>query len=134
MTQKLRDSRKSAEITQLLNRISVESLETANEYNICIRAYGRARDWRRALSLLAKMRQSGVSPDVISFNAAISACAKGRQWKRALSLLDKMREGGVAPDAISFSEAISACEEGGQSERALSLRSFAREMLKGGVQ
>ena len=103
LIQKMRNSRRSAEITQLLESIQPNMVK---EYNMGISAYGRARDWKRALALLAKMRKSGVSPNVISFNAAISACEKGGQWERALSLLDEMRESGVSPNVISFNAAI----------------------------
>ena len=62
-----------------------------------ISAYGRVRDWKRALSLLAKMGQRGVSPDVINFNAVISACREGGQLERALSPVEEMRGSGLSP-------------------------------------
>ena len=75
LIQKIRNSRQSAEITQLLERIKPE---TVKEYSMGISAYGRARDWKRALSLLKEMRERGVTPNVYSFNAALLASRDGR--------------------------------------------------------
>ena len=58
LIQKMRNSRRSVEIAQLLESIQPK---TVKEYSMGISAYGRARDWNRALSLLATMRQNGIS-------------------------------------------------------------------------
>ena len=76
LIQRLRGTRKSSEVTQLLEKIPPR---TDREFTTGISAYGRAGDWERALSLFDEMRESGVTPDVFSFSAAISACGKGRQ-------------------------------------------------------
>ena len=86
-----------------------------------ISAYGRARDWRRALSLLSEMFKCGVSPDVISFSAGISACGKGGQWQRALSLLDEMRELGVSPNVIIFIALMQTFASSGRVEEGFAL-------------
>ena len=50
----LRKTRNSARISQLLEKISPR---TNREYSMGITAYGRVRDWKRALSLLDRMRE-----------------------------------------------------------------------------
>merc|ERR1740123_2708862 len=57
--------------------------ENVKEYSMGISAYGRAGDWKNALSMLDDMLLAGVVPDVVAFTSAISACAKGGQWELA---------------------------------------------------
>ena len=94
---------------------------------MAISAWGRVRDWRRAVELLSEMRERWLTPDVITYSAAISACEKGSQWERALELLSEMRERELTPNVITYNAAISACEKGSQWERALELLSEMRQ-------
>jgi pentatricopeptide repeat domain-containing protein 1 len=90
-------------------------------YNAAISACEKARNWKRALSLLEEAQQKGINPTAITYNAAISACAKGKQWEMALSLLEEVQHKGIHPDIITYNAAISACAKGGQREKALEL-------------
>ena len=60
--------------------MSLKRREHIDDMGIC--AYGRARDWKRALSLLEEMRKRSVSPNVIDFNAAISVFETGFAYMR----------------------------------------------------
>lgn len=47
-----------------------------------------ARDDARAVGLLAKMREDGVTPGPMMYGAVIDACARMGSWLRALDLLE----------------------------------------------
>lgn len=114
----LKRARSSAEVASLVKQFKPR---TAKEFTVCIGAYGRTRDWRRAVGLLDEMQRVGVEPNLFSFSAAISACAKDAQWERAVALLEEMPQRGIEPDVVSYSAAITACEKGRQWERAVAL-------------
>jgi pentatricopeptide repeat protein len=108
----------SANIERLLAEHQPQNVK---EFSMGISAYGRSRDWKRAIGLLDEMKSAGVDPDVFSYSAAIAACEKAGRWEEALALLDAMRAAGVPPNEVSFNSAISACAKGGAWERALRL-------------
>jgi pentatricopeptide repeat protein len=98
-------------------------LRSIKEANKAISAWGRVREWERALKLLSEIRQRGLEPNVITYSAAISACEKGSQWERALELLSEMYAHGIEPSVVSFNAAMSACEKGGQWQHTIRLLS-----------
>ena len=114
----LRRARGSEAVERLLAQ---RRPRNAYEYQNAIGAFGRARDWGRAVALLGEMTAAGVAPNKYCFGAAISACEKGGQWERAVALLGEMRTAGVPPNVVAFNAAISACGKAGEWERALSL-------------
>ena len=125
---------------------------SAVTYGVAVSACGNGGQWQRALDLLNRMSESGMTVNVITYNAAIAALATAARnnaaassssgdggggsvgldgenlWVRALDLLERMREGGCAPDAYSYSAAISACGSGGRWEESLGLI----EAMRGG--
>ena len=64
-------------------------------FKAAISACGKGGQWKSALLLLCKMREAGMTANVISFNAGISACEKGVQREQSIALLYKMREPGM---------------------------------------
>jgi len=42
-------------------------------YNTAIKALGEAREWEKAINLVAEMREKGLQPDGASFRAALSS-------------------------------------------------------------
>ena len=119
LLQQLRTSRNRTEIAALSDKLG--ELRSIKEASMAISAWGRVRDWERALALMSEMRERGVEPNMITYSAAISACEKSSQWEHALELLSEMQEHELKPDVIAYSAAISACEKGSQWERALEL-------------
>ena len=82
-------------------------------FSATIPACDKGEQWKQALTLLYKMRDTGTNANVISFTVAISACEKGGQWEQALTLLPNINgqklpsEAGKSADVISISAAIS---------------------------
>ena len=72
--QQLKQARGSMEVQRLIKE-RPRPLKL-KEYTMVISAFGRSRDWKRALEILEEMRSSGVQPDVVAYSAAITACAK----------------------------------------------------------
>lgn len=94
--------------------------------------------WECALSLLRRMREGGIVPDVATYSATISACEAAGEWQRALGVLQAMMddESALAEDdtrlnIFCFNAAISACEKGLAWVEALEL--YERMLDIGGV-
>ena len=74
-----------------------------------------------------KMREAGMTANVISFSGAFSACEKVGQWAQAVALLHKMHEAGMTAKVSSLNASISACKKGVQREQSVALLSKMRE-------
>ncbi|KAL3925370.1 MAG: hypothetical protein SGILL_000456 [Bacillariaceae sp.] len=87
--------------------------------------------WEISLSLLDRMIEEGLTPDVQTYSSVISACEAAGQWQRALGVLQSIIEKEENPcdteiDSVSlnlycWNAAISACEKGGAWVEALDL-------------
>jgi pentatricopeptide repeat domain-containing protein 1 len=82
--------------------------------------------WEYALSLLRRMQESGLTPDIQTYSSVISACESAGQWQRALGVLQAMMEtdsdnNDSTLNLYCFNAAISACEKGGAWIEALEL-------------
>jgi pentatricopeptide repeat protein len=85
--------------------------------------------WECALSLIRRMKERGLRPDVQSYSACISACEAAGQWQAALSLLQSLLDEeednqGSEQSMLNlhcFNAAISACAKGGAWVEALEL-------------
>jgi pentatricopeptide repeat protein len=91
--------------------------------------------WEYALSLLRRMQESGLTPDIQTYSSVISACESAGQWQRALGVLQAMMEtdsddNDSTLNLYCFNAAISACEKGGAWIEALEL--YERMIDQGG--
>ncbi|KAG7362725.1 PPR: pentatricopeptide repeat domain containing protein [Nitzschia inconspicua] len=86
--------------------------------------------WEISLSLLYRMDEDGLTPDVQTYSSVISACEAAGQWQRALSVLQSLIEDAESQDPecdstslnlYCWNAAISACEKGGAWVEALDL-------------
>lgn len=82
------------------------------------------QNWEAALSLLRRMQEQGLTPDIQTYSSAISACQASGQWQRAIGILRKMTrttDSIVVPNLFCFNAAIAACEKGDAWLEALEL-------------
>ena len=63
LLQKLRSSKRREEVESLIGQLG--ELTSVKEASMAVSAWGRVRDWRRALELLRDMRERGIEPNVI---------------------------------------------------------------------
>jgi pentatricopeptide repeat protein len=79
--------------------------------------------WECAISLLRRMKESGLQPDTPTLSSTISACEAAGQWQRALHILQSAMndDASVALNVYCFNAAISACEKGGAWVEALEI-------------
>lgn len=84
--------------------------------------------WECALSLLRRMNEGGLSPDMQSYSSVISACEAAGQWQRALGVLQGMED--KNRNLYCYNAAISACEKGGAWVEAVEL--YERMKERGG--
>ena len=86
--------------------------------------------WECALSLLRRMKEEGMKPDVQTYSSVISACESAGEWQRALGVLRQVVDDHDNLNLFCFNAAISACEKGGAWVEALEL--YYRMIDKGG--
>lgn len=85
--------------------------------------------WECAISLLRRMKESGLQPDTPTLSSTISACEAAGQWQRALYILQSAMndDAAVALNVYCFNAAISACEKGGAWVEALEIYEKMKE-------
>lgn len=87
--------------------------------------------WECALSLLRRMQEERLRPDVQTYSSVISCCQAAGQWQRAIGVLQylmkeieedkKSSQSDSSLNLFCFNAAIAACEKGGAWIEALSL-------------
>lgn len=100
------------------------------EYNVMIKAYGRAKLYDKAFSIFKIMRNHGTWPDDCTYNSLIQMFAGGDLVDRARDLLAEMQEIGYKPKCLTFSALIASYSRLGQLSDAVSV---FREMEMSGV-
>lgn len=86
--------------------------------------------WECAISLLRRMKENGLKPDMHTYSSAISACEAAGKWQRALSIL-QAAIGESHDDSLNlycFNAALAACEKGGAWVEALDLFERMKQM------
>merc|ERR1719301_83508 len=80
---------------------------------------------------LAKMLETGVEPNVITFNSVIAACAKAGNGKRCEEWLEKMRRAGVQPNSFTYNSVAKPFVAKGDYER---VEQFMKDLCSEGSQ
>jgi pentatricopeptide repeat domain-containing protein 1 len=73
--------------------------------------------WEAAVSLLRRMKESKLRPDIQTYSSVISACEAAGEWQRALKILQSIMEESNTTSSLNvycLNAAISACEKGGK--------------------
>lgn len=78
------------------------------EYNVMIKAYGKAKLYDKAFSLFRGMKKHGTWPDECTYNSLIQMFSGGDLVDQARDLLTEMRETALKPQSLTFS-ALIAC-------------------------
>ncbi|KAG8364662.1 hypothetical protein BUALT_Bualt18G0021600 [Buddleja alternifolia] len=78
------------------------------EYNVMIKAYGKAKLYEKALTLFKGMRNQGTWPDECTYNSLIQMCGGADLVDEARDLVVKMQEAGFKPSCSTFSAVISS--------------------------
>ncbi|CAM8998620.1 unnamed protein product [Rhodiola kirilowii] len=91
------------------------------EYNVMIKAYGRAQLYDKAFSLFKIMRNHGTWPDDCTYNSLIQMFSGGNLVDRARDLLAEMQEIGSNPKCLTFSALIASYSRLGQLSEAVSV-------------
>lgn len=89
------------------------------EYNVMIKAYGKAKLFDKAFSLFKSMRNHGTWPDECTYNSLVQMCAAGDLVDQAVELLAEMRGASFKPQCLTFSSVIASCIRLGQISDAV---------------
>ncbi|KAF3443858.1 hypothetical protein FNV43_RR13548 [Rhamnella rubrinervis] len=100
------------------------------EYNVMIKAYGKARLYDKAFFLFKSMRNHGTWPDQCTYNSLIQMFSGGDLADQAKDLLSEMQRMGFKPQCSTFSALISCYARHGQLSEAVDLY---EEMVSAGV-
>ncbi|KAL2469180.1 Pentatricopeptide repeat-containing protein [Forsythia ovata] len=76
------------------------------EYNVMIKAYGKAKLYDKAFLLFKGMRTHGTWPDECTYNSLIQMFAGGDLVDKARDLLVEMHKAGLKPSCPTFSAVI----------------------------
>ncbi|CAL1406667.1 unnamed protein product [Linum trigynum] len=100
------------------------------EYNVMVKAYGKAKLYDKALSLFRTMRNHGTWPDECTYNSVVQMLSGGDLVEKARSLLAEMKGAGFKPQCSTFSSVIACYVRLRQLSDAVSTY---QEMLEAGV-
>lgn len=100
------------------------------EYNVMVKAYGKAKLYDKALTLFKGMRNHGAWPDECTYNSLIQMFSKGDLVDRAVDLLSEMQGMGLKPNCLTFSALIACYARLGQLSEAVGVY---QKMLSTGV-
>lgn len=95
-----------AETVFYRNGSSLGAKKDVLEYNVMIKAYGKAKLYDKAFSLLKSMRNIGTWPDGCTYNSLIQMLAGADLVDRARDLLLEMQGAGLKPKCPTFSAVI----------------------------
>ncbi|KAG5233432.1 pentatricopeptide repeat-containing protein [Salix suchowensis] len=101
------------------------------EYNVMVKAYGKAKLYDKAFSLFKGMRNHGTWPDEVTYNSLIQMFSGGDLMDQARDLLDEMQGAGFKPQCLTFSAVIACYARLGQLSDAVDVY---QEMVKAGVE
>lgn len=100
------------------------------EYNVMVKAYGKAKLYDKALSLFKSMRNYGTWPDKCTYNSLIQMLSGGDLIEQAKDLLAEMQRMGFKPHCLTFSALIACHARLGQLSEAVDV---LKEMESAGV-
>lgn len=100
-----------AEALFCANRDGFEQKKDVLEYNVMIKAYGKAQMYDKAVSLFRGMRKQGTWPDECTYNSLIQMLAGGDLVDKAREFLTEMLDGGLRPSCSTFSAVIASFAE-----------------------
>lgn len=100
------------------------------EYNVMIKAYGKAKLYDKAFSLFREMRNHGTWPDECTYNSLIQMFSGGDLINEARDLLAEMQRVGFKPQCATFSAVIACYSRLGQLSDAVDVY---KEMVEAGV-
>lgn len=86
--------------------------------------------WECGISLLRRMKESGLTPDRQTLSSAISACESAGEWQLALEILQTAMDENDDLNLFCFNAALAACEKGDAWVEALEI--YERMVAQGG--
>ena len=86
-------------------------------FNILLNAFVKVSDFQSAQTVLGRMRQDALEPDVVTYTTLM----QGQNEEVALSLLDDMQKDLVLPNSVSFTTLISSLTRSQQINTAMKL-------------
>lgn len=101
-------------------------------FNNIIDMYAKCRNGadgnKMALYNLYRMKELGVTPDLLTYTSIITSSAKLGKWKESISLLDEITtKHGIKPDRVIYTAVIKACSDSGRWKEAIMMLAKMKE-------
>lgn len=96
----------------------------AISFNSAVEACSKAGHWRSGMSLLPRMLQARIRPDIRTCASILACLRAGGQWERSLEFLEEMEADphqGLSPDLGCYGVVMSTLAEAGEWERTLAI-------------
>lgn len=100
------------------------------EYNVMIKAYGKAKLYDKAFSLFKAMRNHGTWPSESTYNSLIQMFSGGDLVDQARDTLAEMQKRGFKPQCLTFSAVIACYARLGRLPDAVEVY---EEMIRAGI-
>ncbi|CAE7200969.1 unnamed protein product [Symbiodinium natans] len=107
--------------TELLARRLRPSAITLN--SLAAACASSAEGEARALSLMARLKETYLRVDNFWYNTLISSATRRQEWARGMVALTQLRQGALKPDAIACRASLSSCKVRQSWPAAISLMS-----------
>lgn len=119
-----------AEAVFFCKRLPIGQKKDVVEYNVMVKAYGKAKLYDKAYSLFKGMRTHGTWPDECTYNSLIQMFCGGDLVDQAKDLLVEMRGAGFKPSCLTYSSVIASYIRSNRLSDAVDVYG---EMAKAGV-
>ena len=83
---------------------------------------GGSDGYVRALEHLARMKELGVEPDLLTYTSVITSCSRLGRWKESISILEEVSaKHGLKPDKVMYTAVIKVCSDSGRWQETIRL-------------
>lgn len=99
-------------------------------YNVILNMYGKmGMPWSKIMTLVERMKSTGVRPDSYTYNTLISYCQKGSLREEVAGVFEEMKLAGLSPDKVTYDALLDVY---GKSRRLMEALAVLREMENNG--
>eukprot|EP00435_Cladocopium_sp_Y103_P019742 s2707_g4.t2 len=105
---------------QFLCSFAVMSSSPVLRWNLAIATAAKAAKWKRAMSLMQRLKELCLQPDIVTFNTTLRACTRASRWRLAVQMLNSVRnQHGLQSDVVSYTSLLGFQKDSGAWIRAL---------------
>ncbi|OVA03747.1 Pentatricopeptide repeat [Macleaya cordata] len=101
---------------------SIQDESTRNNVSVCNSILGcliRNGKFESSIKLFDQMKQSGLTPDAVTYSTLLSGCMKGKHgYSKAMQLVQELKQNGLNMDTVIYGSLLAICASNNRSEDA----------------